>query len=40
MASADPLAGLRPVFDVVKKINTEPDIRKLLGIILETTIQL
>ena len=40
MPSNDPLAGLRPVFDVVKKINSEPDIRKLLGVILETTIQL
>lgn len=36
----DPLAGLRPVFDVVKKINSETDLRKLLGVILETTIQL
>ena len=36
--SADPLAGLRPVFDVVRKINSELDIKKLLGIILETTI--
>ena len=38
--TSDPLAGLRPVFDVVKKINSESDTRKLLGIILETTIQL
>jgi diguanylate cyclase (GGDEF)-like protein len=36
----DPLSGLRPVFDVVKKINSETDIRKLLGIILETMIGL
>ncbi len=38
--STDPLAGLRPVFDVVKKINSELDLRKLLGIILDTTIGL
>jgi diguanylate cyclase (GGDEF)-like protein len=38
--TTDPLAGLRPVFDVVKKINSELDLRKLLGIILETTIGL
>ncbi len=36
----DPLAGLRPVFDVVKKINSELDLRKLLGIILDTTVGL
>ncbi len=38
--SEDPLAGLRPVFDVVKKINSELDLRKLLGLILQTTIEL
>jgi diguanylate cyclase (GGDEF)-like protein len=38
--TTDPLAGLRPVFDVVKKINSELDLRKLLGIILETMIGL
>ena len=38
--SDDPLAGLRPVFDVVKKINSELDLRKLLGLILQTTIEL
>jgi diguanylate cyclase (GGDEF)-like protein len=36
----DPLAGLRPVFDVVKKINSETDLRKLLVLILQTTIEL
>lgn len=38
--STDPLDGLRPVFDVVKKINSELDLRKLLGLILQTTIEL
>jgi diguanylate cyclase (GGDEF)-like protein len=36
--ASDPLAGLRPVFDVVKQINSETDLRKLLGLILQTTI--
>ena len=36
----DPLAGLRPVFDVVKKINSELDLRKLLALILRTTAEL
>jgi diguanylate cyclase (GGDEF)-like protein len=36
----DPLSGLRPVFDVVKRINSETDLRKLLGLILQTTIEL
>ena len=36
----DPLQGLRPVFDVVKKINSETDLRRLLGLILQTTIEL
>jgi diguanylate cyclase (GGDEF)-like protein len=38
--SSDPLAGLRPVFDVVKKINSELDLRKLLALILRTTVDL
>jgi diguanylate cyclase (GGDEF)-like protein len=38
--SGDPLSGLRPVFDVVKRINSETDLRKLLGLILQTTIEL
>src|ERR1043166_2654570 len=38
--TSDPLPGLPPLFGVVKKINSESDTRKLLDIILETTIQL
>lgn len=38
--TSDPLSGLRPVFDVVKLINSELDLRKLLDLILERTIGL
>jgi diguanylate cyclase (GGDEF)-like protein len=40
VSTSDPLAGLRPVFDVVKKINSELDLRKLLALILKTSIEL
>lgn len=33
------LAGLRPVFEVIKKINSEPNVRKLLAMILDTMIE-